>query len=295
MGDSHRRRAFGALGVVGLAALACIAMTFALAAPAHAAGPSVGMVSKAQNAATVVTDGNAVTAKVGTVVHMQDSVQTGSDGRLEVTFRDGTKVTLGGNASIVIDKYVFDPDQGVGEASLNVTEGAFRFVTGRMKEMSNKSITVNTTAAQIGVRGTDFWGGPIASYGVYVFAGAVDVTALGTTVGVTSGLGTLIPAGGVPGIAGPWSAARIAQILDTISFTPGGGGQPQQQQYQQQQQQQGQQQAGQQGAPTTQPYAVTTGVVVGGVVTTAVVAGVVIGTTDNNNNEEGGKRGPSSP
>jgi hypothetical protein len=271
-------------------------MTFALAAPAHAAGPSVGMVSKVLNAATVVTDGNAVTAKVGTVVHMEDSVQTGSGGRLEVTFRDGTKVTLGENANIVIDKFVFDPDQGVGEASLNVTEGAFRFVTGRMKEMSNKSITVNTTAAQIGVRGTDFWGGPIASYGVYVFTGAVDVTAQGTTVGVTSRLGTLIPTGGVPGAAAPWSAAQLSQILNTISFKPGGGGGPQeqpQQQPQQQQQQQQQQQGGQQGTPTTQPYAVTTAVAVGGVaVTTAVIVGT---TTNNENNNEGGTRGPTSP
>jgi hypothetical protein len=254
------------------------------------------MVSKVQDAATVVTDGNAVTAKVGTVVHMQDSVQTGSGGRLEVTFRDGTKVTLGENANIVIDKFVFDPDQGVGEASLNVTEGAFRFVTGRMKEMSNKSITVNTTAAQIGVRGTDFWGGPIASYGVYVFTGAVDVSALGTTVGVTTRLGTLIPTGGVPGVAAPWSAARLAHILNTTSFTPGGGGPqetPQQQQYRQQPQQQQQQGGQQQATTTTQPYAVTTGVIVGGVVvTTAVIVGT---TTNNDNNNEGGTRGPGSP
>jgi hypothetical protein len=294
VGYGHRLRAFGAPGVVGVAALACIALTFALAAPAEAAGPSVGMVSRVQNAGTVVTDGNAVTAKVGTVVHMEDSVQTGSGGRMEVTFRDGTKVTLGENANIVIDKYVFDPDRGVGEASLNVTEGAFRFVTGRMKEMSNKSITVTTTAAQIGVRGTNFIGGTVAGkYGVYVFSGAIEATAQGASVVVPAGQGTFIPLGGAPGAPAAWTAEQIAQILDTIGFQPGGGGQPQeppqQQQYEQQQQQGGQQQAG--TTPTTPPTYLVVPVVVGG-----VVVGVVVGTSNNNdnNNNEGG-RGPSSP
>ena len=256
MGDVHTRRRFGALDSLGLAAFACISMTLALAVPAVAAGPSVGMVTKAQNAASVVTDGNAVSARVGTVVHLQDSVQTGSDGRLEVTFRDGTKVTLGENANIVIDKYVFNPDESVGQASLNVTEGAFRFVTGRMKEMSNKNITVTTTAAQIGVRGTNFWGGKLRHYGVFDFSGKVDVTAQGKTVGLSPGQGTDIPAGGAPGNPTTWSAAKIAEALKTISFGPPGGGQPQEQPQQQQQQQryrQQQQQQGGQQQTTTSP------------------------------------------
>jgi FecR protein len=135
----------------------------ALTTDAHAAGPTVGMVSKVENQAQV--DGQAVA--VGSPVHMGDTVTTGPKGRLQVTFRDQTNLSLGENATVVIDRYVFDPDASVGEATLNVTKGAFRLATGRLSAMTNKHIVVSTPYAAAAVRGTDFWGGSIeGQYGV---------------------------------------------------------------------------------------------------------------------------------
>ena len=88
-------------------------------------------------------------------------VSTGAKARLQVTFRDQTNLTLGENATVVIDRYVFDPDASVGEATLNVTKGAFRLATGRLSEMTKKDIKVSTPFAAAAVRGTDFWGGAI--------------------------------------------------------------------------------------------------------------------------------------
>ena len=76
-------------------------------------------------------------------VHTNDTVSTGAKARLQVTFRDQTNLTLGENASVVIDRYVFDPDAGIGEAALNTTKGAFRLATGRLNEMTKKDITVS--------------------------------------------------------------------------------------------------------------------------------------------------------
>jgi hypothetical protein len=121
------------------------------------------MVSKVENQAQV--DGQP--AAVGTIVHANDTVSTGAKARLQVTFRDQTNLTLGENASVVIDRYVFDPDAGIGEAALNATKGAFRLATGRLSEMPNKNIKVQTSFGALAVRGTDFWWGPIeGQYGV---------------------------------------------------------------------------------------------------------------------------------
>ena len=49
--------------------------------------------------------------------------------------RDNTNLTLGENATVVVDRFVFDPDAGVGEAALNATKRAFRMVTGRISDM----------------------------------------------------------------------------------------------------------------------------------------------------------------
>ena len=114
------------------------------------------MVTKVENQAQVGTEA----AAVGTIVHMNDSLRTGATSRLQVTFRDQTNLTLGENASVVIDRYVFDPDAGIGEATLNATKGAFRLATGRLSEMRNKDIKVKTPLAALAVRGTDFWWGP---------------------------------------------------------------------------------------------------------------------------------------
>src|SRR5687767_12908739 len=79
-----------------------------------AAAETVGTVTKVQNQAQV---GNA-SATVGTPVRMNDALRTGANARLEITFRDRTKLTLGENARIVIDRYAFNPSQGSGEMTV---------------------------------------------------------------------------------------------------------------------------------------------------------------------------------
>ena len=86
---------------------------------------------------------------------------TGANARLQVTFRDNTNLTLGENATVVVDRFVFDPDAGVGEATLNATKGAFRMVTGRITDMPKKNIRVKTSFGAAAVRGTDFWSGSV--------------------------------------------------------------------------------------------------------------------------------------
>jgi FecR protein len=154
-----------------LAILLFLASTFSAWA---ADNPSVGMVTKVENEAQVVSSDGTTAAKVGTVLHMKDELHTGAKGRLQVTFRDKTMLTLGENASVVIDRYVFDPDESTGEAVLDVTQGAFRFATGRLKEMRQKKITISTPVAQIGVRGTTLAGAQVDrryAYSVLLYEG----------------------------------------------------------------------------------------------------------------------------
>jgi hypothetical protein len=77
----------------------------------HAAvGPSVGIVTKVQNQAQI----GATTTVAGTPVSMNDRLRTGANARLEVTFRDKTLLTLGENANVAIDRYVYNPDKSTG-------------------------------------------------------------------------------------------------------------------------------------------------------------------------------------
>lgn len=43
---------------------------------------------------------------------------------MQVTFSDDTVLTLGAEANVVVDTYVYDPDRGVGTTILQATKGA---------------------------------------------------------------------------------------------------------------------------------------------------------------------------
>jgi hypothetical protein len=122
-----------------------------------AVAASVGMVTKVERQAQV----GGATAVVGSIVQMGDQLRTGPKSRMEVTFKDKTTITLGENASLVVDRYVFNPEQSSGELAVSTGVAAFRMVTGRLGEMSNKKINASTPFGALAVRGTDFWWGRI--------------------------------------------------------------------------------------------------------------------------------------
>jgi hypothetical protein len=152
---------------------------------------SVGTVTKVVNQAQV----GSKAAVSGAPIYMNDRLRTGSDARLQVTFRDNSALTLGENANVLVDRYVFDPEKSKGEVVLNASRGALRFAGGKLKQMSDRRITVQTPVAALGVRGTEFWAGPIdGQYGVLLLTGKLDVSNRAGAVRLSSpGMGTDIP------------------------------------------------------------------------------------------------------
>jgi hypothetical protein len=116
-------------------------------------------------------------AVVGMPVHMNDRLRTGSNARLQVTFRDNSALTLGENANVVVDRFVYDARQSKADVVLNATQGAIRFVGGKIEQAQQKNVVVNTPHAALAVRGTDFWAGRInGKYGVLLVKGKVRVS-----------------------------------------------------------------------------------------------------------------------
>ncbi|MDX1401965.1 MAG: hypothetical protein R3245_08590, partial [Kiloniellales bacterium] len=92
-----------------------ILVLLALSAGVNAASAAtVGLVTRVQGPAEVLSRGGVETAVVGTLVHMNDQVRTGPEARIEVTFRDKTVLTLGEKASVTIDRYVYSPETSTG-------------------------------------------------------------------------------------------------------------------------------------------------------------------------------------
>jgi hypothetical protein len=156
-----------------LPSLLCLAILFFLASTFNVRAAAVGTVTKVQNEAQIGT----TTAVVGTPVHMNDRLRTGANARLQVTFHDNTSLTLGENANVVIDRFVFNPEKSSAEVVLKATQGALRFAGGKIEDMHQKNIVLKTPYAAMAVRGTDFWAGTVeGQYGVLLLKGKVGVS-----------------------------------------------------------------------------------------------------------------------
>lgn len=89
--------------------------------------------------------------RVGIDIQANERVTTKENDRAHLVFLDGTALTVGPTSTIVIDKYVYDPNRKLGELSLSTTKGVFRLVGGAISKTTD--IKVTTPSATIGIRG----------------------------------------------------------------------------------------------------------------------------------------------
>jgi hypothetical protein len=117
---------------------------------------SVGTITEqAGPAAEIVRERIAVEANKGAGIEMNDTVSTNKT-RLSITFEDNTKVQLTEQSRLVIDDFVYDPNQGTGRMAMNVAMGTVRMASGNTAKNSRENVRITTPTATISVRGTDF-------------------------------------------------------------------------------------------------------------------------------------------
>ncbi|MEQ9812905.1 MAG: hypothetical protein RLO50_08985 [Azospirillaceae bacterium] len=135
---------------LGLAALIAVSLAQSREAPAQS-GTAIG-------AATYVDISAYRRAQAGTPVDLalrdpvftRDFVGTAPGGGLYVTFLDGTTLTVGPDAEVALDQFVFDPGRASAFAS-GLNPGIKRFASGVMPE---GGVRIVTPVASLGVRGT---------------------------------------------------------------------------------------------------------------------------------------------
>lgn len=91
-------------------------------------------------------------------VILNDEVRTGAASQLQILLLDRTTFTVGANARVAVDRFVYDPAANSRSTGVSVARGAFRFMSGRTLGRPSGPVTVRTPVATIGVRGTIFEG-----------------------------------------------------------------------------------------------------------------------------------------
>jgi hypothetical protein len=125
------------------------------AEPALAQQPvAAGRIKIASGSAFIVRAGKLVPAKAGQPIFEADSLRTGSDGRLGITLKDDTRVSLGPTSEIRLDRFTYAPAEGRFAFVCKIVRGVAAYVSGRIAKLSPDSIRLETPAAIVGVRGT---------------------------------------------------------------------------------------------------------------------------------------------
>lgn len=203
---------------------ALLALSLFGAGAALAEPIAIGAVDKVQAQVDATQAGETRRLAVNANLFFKDRCRSGEGARLQATLKDGTQLTLGERATLVIDEFVYDPARSRGELSVKIAKGAFLYIGGLIEGEPGAKVLLRTRTAAIGVRGTTVWGGPIdGGFGVLALNGQVAVTGRRGTVTLKQGEGTMIYADGRPRPVVTWPAGKVKRAIATISFrTPGG-------------------------------------------------------------------------
>ena len=132
--------------------IAGILLGFAVAAGAQDAGE----IKTVAGAASLERGGKKLPLSAGVPVRQGDTVLTGANGAVGITFTDNSLLSVGPNSTLVIDRYAFDSTTHKGEFDTSLRKGTLAVISGKIVKQSPDAMRVRTPTSIMGVRGTEF-------------------------------------------------------------------------------------------------------------------------------------------
>ena len=134
----------------------CIILTIFLPCLAMGQDTPIGKVKTGQGDIVIIRHGEEISANVGDRLYQNDTIQTGVESSVGVIFEDNTIMSLGPQSEIVIDEYVFAPQEGKLSMFTRILKGTASYLSGIIGRQSPESVKFQTPDATIGIRGTKF-------------------------------------------------------------------------------------------------------------------------------------------
>lgn len=95
-------------------------------------------------------------AKVKEPVEVSDVIQTYDVSRAQVEFRDKTTITISPKSKVAIESYMFDQSKFERTGQFDLIQGVIKVVVPVLKAGEKSNITIKTSTAIMGIRGTEF-------------------------------------------------------------------------------------------------------------------------------------------
>lgn len=137
--------------------VAMLAWAFSLlSADVWAESDVLGFVKIVEGTASITTEQGSIPAEPGLPLYLGNLLKTGENGRLGVTFKDNTIMSLGPDTELRVDEYLFAPAKSELKLAASLLKGTLHYISGVIAKLKPEAVSVKTPAGIIGVRGTRF-------------------------------------------------------------------------------------------------------------------------------------------
>ena len=160
-------------------------------------------------------------------IYEKDTIKTGEDSKVDISFVDETNVSIGAETTVKIEKLLCSPAQNHREGKLNVVMGKARFNVGKLFS-KDSTFEVRTPTAVAGVKGTSFIVNVTSEQLTQLMGLSGVVTITNILPGVegesllTSGVMISVEDGAPPGDPIPISFDELLEFLQELGLLDGG-------------------------------------------------------------------------
>jgi hypothetical protein len=131
-----------------------MAASLSTAAVVHAA--EIGRIKSVTGAAFVVHGKSVTRATPGELLQVGDSLRTGADGLVGITFIDNSRFAVGPNSQLALSEFEFNDTTHAGHSLTTVNRGSLAIVSGQIAHENKDAMRVRTPTAVLAARGTRF-------------------------------------------------------------------------------------------------------------------------------------------
>lgn len=123
---------------------------------AQPAWAEIGRIKRSMGSASVERGKAMLSTKAGFVLLPGDTLVTGKDGQMSMTFIDDTRFAVGPNSRVSVDQFDYNRKSQTGSFVTKVNRGSLAVVSGQIARSKPDAMKVRTPTSLLGVRGTRF-------------------------------------------------------------------------------------------------------------------------------------------
>ncbi|RXI25038.1 FecR family protein [Aliarcobacter trophiarum] len=174
---------------------------------------NIGTITLLEGEAFTKRGEESIRLKLTDTIFEKDFIETKSNSKVKITFKDNTIITIGKDSTLDIEEYLYSNSSN-DKSNFNVTKGAFHVITGQIGKTNPDKFKLKTKNASIGIRGTEIYGDENV---VFCTQGAIFVNSFGVIREVPQGFFLNTFNNQIPSLVMPINQEQFRDLISRLN------------------------------------------------------------------------------